>query len=312
MARGLKFDAKYGVGQRQIYQCDPAKLVIPPPGHPLHDRDGHAAFVPRIVEEIDRDGEFAGTVTVWSDADESKLYVIDGRGTVLNVSEVNRRRVERGDEEIPINFFRFAGDLDRAVEHVRLRNFHRKRPTPSHIAREALELRRLGKTPGRICDILDVTPMPVDTERWFKTQIPLAWCVKEVADAIDAGKIPRGTARRFGGSKTDGSLRLGDEEQRRLLTAMLTGEEDGAREKPGRKAQTPRAIRLEVASRLANGHATHLGVDDLKIARAIAAAIRRLDGGERKALAYLPAIDAIFNAAEKEMEASADPAAETP
>ena len=65
-------------------------------------------------------GPRVGAVVVWADTDHDRLYVVEGRGNTLSVAEGNRRRQERGDKLVPIKLMPLGGDLDRAVEHVRL------------------------------------------------------------------------------------------------------------------------------------------------------------------------------------------------
>lgn len=294
--KGLKFDVKYGVSAFQAYKCDPDTLVIPPKGHALYDPDGNTAFNPRRVAEIDKDGVFTGTVIVWTDKDANKLYVIEGRGNTLDVREVNRLRRERGDEEITIKVMPLDVDLDRAVEHVVLRNFHRKVPTVSHYAREVVRLARLGKTWGRIVEMLDVDGID-DAEQWCKKRVAVAHCVPEVAQAIDSGELSLAQARQFGGTAIDGSKALGKKAQLDLLEEMRA-----ERDKPKSTVKALSAgARGRVFTALSNGATEKLKKDDRGLATFAAALISRLEGDE-DALDDWPAIAEVVAEAAKKPE----------
>lgn len=235
---GQKFTDKYDCKTFQAYESDPENLIIPEKDHPLYDADGNTTFDPLRVAEIDRSGSFLGAVIIWSDPDREALYVIEGRGLVYDVREVNRRRLERGDEPIKIKFMRWDGDLDSAIEHVRIRNFHRKRPTVSHTGREILSLHRLGKSWTRIAEILHLEGDEAN-EKYLRKIAALAFCTKEVTDAVDAGKVSITKARRFSGKKLDGSEALGAEAQVELLEEMLGSPRPTRNRKKLAKGETP-------------------------------------------------------------------------
>ena len=284
-ARGRGFDAKYGVEKFQSYKADPDVLNIPGPLHALYDPDGNTTFDEHRVREIDKDGVFTGTVIVWTDKDQNVLWVVEGRGNVFDVREVNRRRRERGDDIVMIKFQPLDAPLDRAVEHVVLRNFHRKQPQPAHYAREIVRLFRLGKPWARIAEMLHLD----ENEHALRVRAALAYCNLAVIAAMEAGKVSYKKARRFGGKAIDGSEALGDAEQLALLADMTA---EGA--KSAKPRAVSRAVREKLAETLANGGAKHLKGPELTLARALAAYERRLNG-EAGALAPWPEVAAIVD-----------------
>lgn len=291
----VKFTEKYGVKLASSYEADPEILYIPPPGHALHDPDGCATHDEVRVQEIDRVGRCVRVVTVWTDPDTGKLWVIAGRGNRHDVCEVNRRRRERGDDPIPIQFLRFPGDLDQAVDFVAMENFRRKRPSAVHVAREVLRYHRLGRPWKRIAELLQLDD---EDEKMLKRRVPIAYCQPEVVAAIEAREVPLRKARLFGGRAMDGSQALGRDDQLKLLKEMR---EDKAAKKearkgaearpasPGKARVATRIVRTRVAEHLANGRVNHLPSELLPFARAIAA-YERFMAGDRGALDYLPAI----------------------
>lgn len=289
--RGQKFTEKYaGIRTRQAYACDPDQLTIPPKGHALYDPDGNQHFDELRVKEIDEDGEFTGAVIIWSDPNQNKLFVVEGRGCVLDVKEVNRRRRERGDKPIEIVCMRLNVSLERAAEHVRLRNFHRKTPGYGQIAREIVLMNRQGKTPERMRELLHLGEDW--TERMLRQLAPLAFCIPDVEAAFEAEKIPRSAIKKFGGKALDGSERLGDEEQQLLLAEMLS---------PKEKASTaprsiPAAARARAVEALGNGATKELSQTDAIVAEIVRAALQ-LAGGDSAALEKWPAVAAIVDKA---------------
>ncbi len=309
----LKFVDKYGVSLASTYDADPEQLLIPPPGHALYDEDGNTTFDEVRVQEIDRVGKCVRIVTVWSDKDANKLYVIAGRGNRFDVCEVNRRRKVRGDVPMKIGFLRFPGSLDEAVDFVRMENFRRKRPTASHLAREIVRLSKLGRPWGRIAEVLQLDG---ESEKQLRARAPLAHCIPEVAAAFDASEFPLRFAKHFGGTKINsddkrvklvnhlvekrGTEALSRDEQLALLEERRKNKvkppsEGGDDSETVTKVRPliPTRQRTTVAERLANRHVNHLKGVDVDGARLIAA-YERFAAGDAGALDYVPAIKAVI------------------
>ena len=296
MQRGKKFVDRYGVQTSQGYQCDPdhPALVIPPPGHALYDADENTVFDERTVAEIDRDGVFVGDVVVWTDVDRSLLYVVDGRGNLLNLREVNRRRRERGDTKmVTIHIKPLDVTLDRAVEHVRLRNFHRKRITLGHVAREVVALSHLGKSPSRIAEVLRLGPGE-STEEWQRSVAPLAHAVPEVVAAAEEGMVKRKDFRRFGGKKIDGSERLPRDEQLALLAELTAARATLVKTGP---SPVSLAARRRIVAALKNGAVEKIRDPGDRVAAEVARRVLEWEAGDKKALAEWPELAAVFKEA---------------
>lgn len=294
---GVKFVKKYRVRLGSAYEADPDDLVIPPPGHFLHDPDGSEGHDEVRVAAIDKTGKYVGAIPIWSDPDSGKLLVIDGRGNVLDCREVNRRRRARGDEPIGITVSRHPGTQEEAEDHVAMRNFLRKRPGAAHTAREIMRYHRMGRSWERIAEILG---LHVD-EKGLRRMVPLAYCQPEVIAAVEERRIPASFARRFGGRAMNGSSALGREEQIALLESVLAERQE---KKAARKARPTRegdgnaaSASAEVESRRTSGEserdqreavatafsqgARRLDKTEQVVARACASLLRYLNGNPR-------------------------------
>lgn len=293
---GEKFVDKYSTDAFQIktyqaYEAPPEALVIPPKTHPLYDLDGNITFDERMVQEIDNDGHLTHAVTVWSDPDRRQLIIVDGRGCVLCVHEVNRRRAERGDAPIQVRFFRLDCDLDRAIEHVTIRNFHRKRPSLGHYGREVAKLFRLGKSWSKIAELLHLDPTSAEGgEIRLKRLLHLSYCVPEVVEAIEDGRISLRSVRDFTGDNLDGSERLSEEEQLQVLADKIAR---APKERNGLSA----ADKKRVAAALTSAEVESIkSVADREAARVAAAVLARMSG-DAKALSAWPELAMLINAA---------------
>lgn len=282
---GQKFTDKYDAKLDSLYKIDPDKLVIPPPGHFLHDPDGNTTFNETRVQSIDAIGRYMGAIPVYADTDTSRLYVIDGRGNVLDCREVNRRRRERGDELIEITVTRFPGTQEEAEDLVAQKNFLRKRPDLGHRAREIARFRRLGRSWSRVAAILGLD----FGEDYLRAHVPLAYCIPEVCAAVDAGRISLEKAKRFGGEDIEGADALSREEQLELLNKMLN-------RKPRAKETQPRmsrAVRAAAVEKLTTLVKEDDGQDEAVYRAALgAAAVLRYLDGDADALDAFPAIKA--------------------
>lgn len=286
--RGQKFTEKYAVATATIYRGNTKALQIPPPGHALYDPTAPTAFDELRVQVIDRDGKCSTPIEIWSDPDTNTLWVVDGRGRFIDIAEVNRRREKEGRELVEPLIIPFNGDEKAAVERVRIKNYYRRSPTASGMALDIHALRNAGHTWESCAAALHVEVD--DAEQWGRRILPLAFCVREVRDAIDSGQLSRGVAKKFGGGAADGSDALGKQEQTALLEQMLA-EKQVAREDRPAKAISPKSRqRLKVA--LANGKTAKLSASDRTVALIIAATLARVDG-DAKALSHWPEVDAI-------------------
>lgn len=297
MARGEKFTEKYKVDTATIYKAkgDTDALKIPGPGHVLYDPTAPKKFDPIRVKAIDRDGKMTTPIEVWTDPDSGTLWVLDGRGRTLDVREVNRRRAAEGRELVQPYIVPFSGDEAAAVARVREKNYHRRLPTVSGMAMDLLALRNHGCSWEACAEALHVE---VDApEQWGRKILPLAFCIPEVQAAVDAGEIPRGAARKFSGGKPDGSARLGDKEQEKLLAEMLE-------KKPEKKGSTHIGAKGKerAAAALTNGASEGLRGIDQVVARAVAGTIARL-AGDKDALKSWPKVAAILDEAVKPLPA---------
>jgi len=283
------FAAKYGVAPQIVYKGDTDALKIPPPNHVLFDPTAPKTFDPIRVSAIDRDGKMTTPIEVWTDPDIGTLWVLDGRGRTLDVREVNRRRRAEGRELVQPYIVPFMGDERHAVARVREKNYHRRSPTPSGMAMDLRVLRNYGYSWDACARILHHDTN--DAEQWGRRLLPIAFCIPDVQEAIDAGKITRGVARRFGGSAPDGSRALGKRDQLELLDKLLL---KGTEER-GSKPVSPK-YRVRIAAALSNGAASVLRGTEGVVAKAIAAAMARIDGDAR-ALKPWPHVARIFEEA---------------
>jgi hypothetical protein len=293
---GTKFVVKYGVSSATIYRGNTEALRIPPPNHPLYDATAPTEFDPIRVAAIDRDGKMSTPIEVYTAPDEGILWVLDGRGRFLDVQEVNRRRTAEGRELVEPLIVPFPGDEKAAVMRLREKNYHRRAPTPSGMALDLLAMRNAGHTWEACAAALHV--VTDDAMQWGRRLMPLAFCIEEVRAAVDAGDVPRGAAKKFGGTALDGSKALGKKAQLELLDEYLT--EDEGEEKPKKDAVTKVGMkaRERAENALINGASAGLkGIDNV-VARAVAATIARLNG-DAEALAVWPNVAAIVDEAFK-------------
>lgn len=240
--KGASFTEKYGVDDARIYKGDSDNLKIPPKGHPLFDSTSPTEFDPLIVAEIDKDGKMTTPIEVWTDADTGTLWVVDGRSRLLAVREVNRLRAKDGREEVKPLIVAFAGSEQEAATRLHVKNHHRRLPTPSQYAIGIRELRKLG-WPWADCAVkLHYTEG--EPEGWCKRTLPLAFCIEEVQDAVDTGKLRQSVATKFGGRALDGSEALSRKDQLELLKEMT------AQKERGESAAGPKPVLPKVRARL--------------------------------------------------------------
>jgi hypothetical protein len=290
---GPKFTDSYGVKAKQIYSVDPGpeRLIIPPIGHFLYDETSPTEVDEQKVKQFDEDGSaFSAVIEVYTDTKNKKLYVLDGRETVMTVREVNRRRALENREPILFDIKPVAINEKEAVAHMAVRNFHRRLPTPSAYALHIRQQRRAGWTWEAICQHLLVKVD--DPEVWCRRRLPLAYCEPEVRAAFDNGDLPLNKAVEFGGSAEDGLEAEGREEQLGLLETLLA-------EKSFRK-QAPKppgkSARKRVRKALLNGETANLCFKDAEAAKVAAATLGWLDG-DAKALDEWPEVRAIMESA---------------
>ncbi len=280
---GEKFTDRYGVETAQAYKGDSEALKIPPATHFLYDPTAPTTFDPLRVEAIDRDGKMTTPIEVYTDPDTGTLWVLDGRGRTLDVREVNRRRRLDGRELVKPLLIPFNGDEKAAIARVREKNYHRRAPTSSGMALDLLALRNAGHTWEACAKTMHVETE--DAEQWGRRLFPLAFCIEEVRVAIDAGTLPKGAAKKFGGTSLDGTKALGKKEQQKLLAEMLSGEPE---EKETKTVSTKTRRRAREALESFNTVASNIA----------AAVLARLDGDEN-ALAKWPELESIFEEASK-------------
>ena len=297
-ARGQKFTEKYSVATATIYRGNTAALRIPPFGHPLHDPTAPTTHDELRVQVIDRDGKCSSPIEIWTDPDTNTLWVVDGRGRFLDIAEVNRRREKEGRELVEPLIIPFSGDEKAAVERVRIKNYYRRSPTASGMALDILALRNAGHTWEACAAALHFETD--DAEQWGRRILPLAFCIREVREAIDTGQLSRGVAKKFGGGAADGSAALGKKEQLALLEQMLA-EKLATRDKPAAKTISAKG-RENARKALANGETEKLSASDRTVALIVAAALARIDG-DTKALKHWPEVSAIVDGALKAKKA---------
>lgn len=290
---GDKYEHKYNVASSQIYKNDPGpdKLIIPPPGHFLHDESSPTVVDEQKVKQIEEDGFCSAIIEVWTDKDKSVQYVLDGRETLATVREVNCRRLTDGREPIQIRMTPVSLSEKDAVAHVAVRNFHRRNtPSPTAYALNIRMQRRAGWSWDKVCDFLLVKAE--HPEKWCRSRLPLAFAVKEVRAAFDAGEFPLALALQFGGRDVDGSDALGPEEQ----LALLEQKRAEKLQRVGKPRAVPAAARKRVRAALLNGETRSLCTRDADAAMVAAATIAFLDG-DASAFAEWPEVRAIMEKA---------------
>lgn len=286
---GKKFTEKYGVDAVTIYSGDTDNLIIPGPDHALYDPSEPTEFDPLRVEEIDRDGKMTTPIEVWTDPDKGILWVLDGRGRLLDVREVNRRRTAEGRELVRPYIVPFHGTEKDAIARLVVKNCHHRTPKPSAMAAYLLKLRKAG-CPWDVCT-KKLHVVSDDPEQWGRKLLPLAHCIPEVQAAIDNGDLPRGMAKRFGGSLPDGENALGKKEQLALLDKLTE-----ARMSRAPSSTMGRKSRDRVREALTNGASGNLKGVDQVYAQAIVSAIAWMNG-DRDAFKSRGMIDHIISQA---------------
>ena len=298
--RGLKFIEKYDVETAQVYKGDSSSLRIPPPNHPLYDRTAPTTFDPIRVEEIDASGEMTDAIEVWTDPDKNILWVIDGRGRLLDTREVNRRRAADGRELVKPHIKPLNLTEKEAVARVRVKNYHRRTQSASDMAIDVAALRKAGWSWAEC--VTKLHRESADPEQWCRKILPLAYCVDEVRAAFDSGELPKSMARKFGGGAPDGSAALGRQEQLALLAEKRA--ERGAAGDSVKRAVTP-AARVRVRAALTNGATKNLCHDDAFAAEVAAATLAFVDGDD-KALKSWPEVMKIVREAVKGRKGEAE------
>lgn len=287
---GEKFTEKYKVESATIYKGDVEALKVPGPDHPLYDPTAPKTFDSIRVEAIDRDGKMTTPIEIWSDPDEGILWVVDGRGRLLDVREVNRRRAAEGRELVKPYIVPFNGDEKAAVARVREKNYHRRTPTPSGMAVDLAALRRAGHAWEACAKIMHVETD--NAEKWGRKLLPLAFCIPEVQAAVDTGGIPRVMAAKFGGHSLDGETKLGKNEQKMLLTTMLAD-----KEKPKAKSrQLSPKQRDRIVDTFWPDTTMRMSQTEALVAKAVIATLQRISG-EANALSAWPAVEKLVEQA---------------
>lgn len=293
---GMKFTEKYSLETATIYRGNTDALKIPGPDHPLYDPTAPKKFDKLRVRAIDRDGKMSTPIEVYTDPDNSILWVLDGRGRYLDVQEVNRRRAAEGRELVEPLIVPFPGDEKEAIARLYEKNYHRRLPSPTSMAIGIRDMRKAGHSWQACAEALHQETD--DAEQWARKLLPLAYCIPEVQKAVDDHELPRSAARKFGGGKPDGSAALGRREQLDML-ALVTSEKvtHDFKKKAGAlpKPIAPKA-RERVREALCNGETAQLKATDKIVARVAAAVIARI-GGFENALKEWPEVDAIFEGA---------------
>lgn len=275
--KSTSFVQKYGVDEARIYKGNVDALEIPPPGHPLHDPTSPTKFDELRVAEIDKDGKMTTPIEFWASPDEGKLWIVDGRGRKLDIDEVNRRRAKDGREEVKPLLVPFSGTEQEAVARIRTKNYHRRSPTPSGIAQDILALRNAGYPWAEVAAKLHYTEG--EPEGWCKRMLPLAFCVREVQAAFDAGVMPLVRSVKFGGRAVDGSEALGKKAQLELLAEMTAKKASG-----GDKKVKPISNKVRARVQIALEETTSFKNTDDKLAAAAIAAALRFVAGDMSAL----------------------------
>ncbi len=286
---GEKFDVKYGVKAAQIYRHDPGPdmLIIPPPGHFLHDESSPVVVDEQKVAQIDSDGKCSAVIEVWTDKNKGVMYVLDGRETLRTVREVNRRRAAEGREPVDIQLAPQPLREKEAVAHVAVRNFHRRNvPTHGTYALNIRMQRKAGWSWDKICDFLLIKSD--DPEQWCKKRLPLVHVEPEVRQAFDAGEFPLALAPQFGGRSEDGSDAPGRDEQLCILEQKRAEKLAPANKPRG----VPAAARKRIAKAMLNGETAGLCHRDAEAAKVMAATIAYVDG-DASALDEWPDVRAI-------------------
>jgi hypothetical protein len=286
---GEKFGPKYGVKPTQIYEGDPGpdKLRIPPPGHFLYDPSSPMTHDELRVRQIDKDGHMNDALEVWTDPDSGVLWTIDGRGRLLDVREVNRRRKKDGRAPVKPRLAPLKMTEAEAIARISIKNTHRRQIPPSAYAFGIDSQRKAGWAWDKIAEHHHIESKA--PEQWCRLRLPLAFCEPEVREAFDAGLLQLPRASKFGGREVDGSGALGRKEQLALLDESLA--ERAAPAEPLLKPLTPKT-RARIFTALTNGASEHLRSMDREVANAVAAALALIEG-DADALSDWPEVAAV-------------------
>lgn len=293
---GEKFTERYHVASATIYKGAPENLRIPGPDHPLYDPTAPTTYDPLRVDAIERDGKMTTAIEVWTEPDTGIMWVLDGRGRLRDVWEVNRRRAKDHRELVEPYIVPFSGDEKAAVARVREKNYHRRLPTISGMAIDLLALRKAGWDCAKCADILHVET--IDPEQWVRKLLPLAHCVPEVRKAIDEGLIPKASARVFGGTGIDGEGKLGPKEQLAKLAEMTAPA-------PAKPRGVPPKARERVVEALNNGASAKLKGEETLVADVVAATLEYVASGDLVKFTNWPAVAKIVASAAKPEKARA-------
>lgn len=179
----------------KTFRMDPDELVIPPPGHFLHDPSTPKAPSPHLVRKIQGVGWFGvATVTKLDD----QVFVWLGRDRILAAREVNRLRREAGEPPITVEVqYRPCPDVASAVRLIVAENKGRRKITAAADARYALMLANAGLTVDMIAEELEVSAASV------RGYLKLAEQPAFVLEAVTRGEISVAKARQLEGTDRD-------------------------------------------------------------------------------------------------------------
>lgn len=183
-------------GERgKTFKVDPDSILIPPPGHFLHDPTSPTTASPALVRKIESVGWF-GVATVTKL--DSEVYVLLGRDRTLAVREVNRKRGAAGEPPITIEVqYRTCPDAATAVRMMIAENKGRRTMTQATDARYALMLKDSGLTLEMVAEELEVS---VATIRGY---LKLADQPAFVLAAVTKGEISVAKARQLVGTNEE-------------------------------------------------------------------------------------------------------------
>lgn len=179
----------------KTFHMDPEALKIAGPGHFLHDPTSPTKPSESLVQKIEAVGWF-GVATVTKLEDE--VFVLLGRERTLAMREVNRRRIERGEQPLTMEVqYRPCPEPAAAVRMMIAENKGRRQITQAVDAAYARLLATQGLIPAQIATELGCS------EATVRNHLKLAEQPAFVLEAVQRGEISVGMARSLEGTQAE-------------------------------------------------------------------------------------------------------------
>lgn len=206
MAKNSK-DAYGASGKTNVLTFAPENLYMTDdPSHPLYDERIYLPLSESMVLNIMDQGVIE-PVIIWKDKETGTVYVVDGRQRVKHAREANRRLLEQGKPSLMVPAVVRIGSVHRAKEAAISANEIHIPDTPLGRAKKMASMLELSYDESDIALFFGCSPQTV------RATLTLLDCTQAVQDAVEAGHINTGHARKL--------AQLPPDEQRQKIKTLV-------------------------------------------------------------------------------------------